>query len=331
MKKTFEFGLPQVPYFEQPRNGFLPKLSDSTITYYEDGMIQLVEEYIDYHQAMLYRIQAWATETYSISIETKGPDYHLLYPVEVSGTISLKSMEPISYISLSYRQATYAYIPKGKLIIEAEQGTYLLYGLLIDIGMIREVLYNDNHFLSDFRRAGSRNEKLLYQSPLWPIKEKTLYQLEYIETVLFSFRKEHEGKVVELIYNLFDIAVEKQFVTYEMLHEGEELARRARVYIHEQVTKTFSDLSIGYIHQRLGVTPQYLAREHKKYNRETMSEYRDRLLLEKAKQLLLQYTINEVSYYCGFKQASSFSDYFFKHIRMRPIQYKNMVLGKRKE
>lgn len=332
MVKSYRYDLTRVDQFEQARGHFLPKLEDSTIEYYEEPHIQFIEEYIRYRQAIIYRLQAVVSSSCCIPLSCQMSDFHLLYPVHVPQEIVIERQSGHhSHIVLKEKLATYTYIPKGNMAIQMQPGTYLAYGLLFDVGIIRETIYKDQHFLMQFRKRRLENKKLLYQSAYWPILDKTLFQIARIETIFFKYAIDNEGEVVKLIYTLFEIAEYKQFEVYDKLHEGELLAQRARQYISDRVTQTFSKLYIGDIHRKLQVSAPYLRRAHFKYYRRTMLEYRDELLIAKAQNLLGVYSANEVSNFCGFNQPSTFSDYFLKHIGVRPKEYQNKLLGNGQE
>ncbi|MBL1408219.1 helix-turn-helix domain-containing protein [Sphingobacterium faecale] len=323
MLKSFIFRLKQISRFEQPLQDYLPPLEGSETGYYDEPHIQLIEEYVDYRQVLIYRLQAVVLEPCEIQIECCRSDYHLLYPVEADADIRIRRDSPhASEITLTQGMATYAHIPKAELHITLQPGTYTIHGLLIDIGMIRQEIFRDDHFLMQFRLRRQQNKKLLYQSAQWPIAEKTLLQIQHIENFLFPHHKDKEGRAVELVYTLFDIAEYKQFEQYEKLQEGEILAGRIKQYIEDQVNKKFSIRDISHPPNKQNLSYQQLARIFKKYNKKTMIQYRDELLLAKAKILLLQYDVSNVAYFCGFNQISAFSDFFFSQTNIRPSVYK---------
>jgi AraC-like DNA-binding protein len=193
---------------------------------------------------------------------------------------------------------------------------------LIDIGLVRDIIYHHGHFLSELKNARKRDKTSLYQTALWPIKDQTDYQLNRIETIFFNYSKQNEAKVVEQIYLLFDIAESKQFVCYEKLSESEILARKARTMIHDIVNQGFQEVSISQIATLLGISDAHLARCHKRYYRQTLLQYRDEILLPLAKDRLLSvYTTSEVANFCGFKYPGGFSEYFNKRVGLYPTDF----------
>lgn len=320
--------LPKVDAFSAQVKAFLPKLSDSESQLYEGEGIQLVEEYIDYHSVIFYRIQVHVQESIQLVVQTNKADYHLLYNLHSPATIILEQASNHSQAELPSGYDSYIYILKGKIQTDLVPGQYLVYGVLVDIGFIRAAIFKENHFLHQFRAAYRFDKKRLYQSAIWPIKERTRYQLSYIEEHLFKYHKTNEAIAIKVVYDLFDIAIYKNFEHYEKIDPDQVLAERAERMIRDQVEETFSSCSIQRIADQLQISISTLDKRYKRFIGESPKQTWNRLLVQKAKELLQQgYSVKEVSVYCGFKQDSSFSDYFLKHVGMRPKKYQEGIDG----
>lgn len=323
MIKTFHFILPQVAEFSNQFKAYLPKLPDSQLQRYEDTGIQLVEEYIDYHSVIFYRVQAQVLEPFQLSVQTHKSDYHLLYNRHSVSTIKIEHTANNSHVQLPSGYDTYAYIPKGKMQTVLLQGEYLIYGVLVDRGYIRSVIFKEDHFLFKFSTAHLRDKKRLYQSALWPIKEKTSYQLSRIEEHFFNYHKDNEAMAVKLVYDLFDIAIYKNFEHYEKIDPDLLLAERAERMIRDQVTQTFSICSIQAIADQLQVHISNLDKLYKTVYGETPRHTWNTLMIQKAKDLLLAgYSVKEVSNYCGYGSQQNFSTFFRKQTGVCPSAYK---------
>ncbi len=323
MKKTFHFRLPEVDQFSDQVKAFLPKLADSSIQRYEDTGIQFTEEYIDYHSVIFYRLQAQVQQHIRLSVNTSKADYHLLYNLGSPQEVVIEQPKKECKVSLPSQYHSYVYIPKGEIAVNLVAGTYLIYGVLVDIGFIRPAIYKENHFLSEFRAAHRRDKKRLYQSAIWPIKERTRYQLSYIETYLFQYHKEHEVIAIKVVYNLFDIAIDKNFSLHEKLDPDQLLARLARKMVTDQATQIFSSCSIQTIAEQLQVDKSKLNKIYKAIYGESPKQTWTKHLILKAKELLRSgHSVKEVSNYCGYGQQQNFSTFFKKHTGVCPTQYK---------
>jgi AraC-like DNA-binding protein len=323
MKKTFHFKLPEVDQFSDQVKAFLPKLADSSIQRYEDTGIQLTEEYIDYHSVIFYRLQAHVQQDSMLYIKTVKADYHLVYNLGSPQEIVIEQARTVSQASLPPQYHSYIYIPKGEVQVNLDSGTYLLYGVLVDIGFIRPAIYKENHFLSEFKAAHRRDKKLLYQSAIWPIRERTRYQLSYIESYLFKYHKDNEVIAIKVVYNLFAIAIDKNFSLHEKLDPDQLLAKLAREMIIDQATQTFSSCSVQVIAEQLQIDVSKLNRIYKSIYSESPKQTWTKHLILKAKELLLAgHSVKEVSNYCGYGQQQNFSTFFRKQTGVCPSQYK---------
>lgn len=314
--------LPEVATFASQTRAFLPKLPDSQLQRYEGPGIQLVEEYIDYHSVIFYRIQTQVQQRFQLTVQTNKSDYHLLYNLHTPTVVILEQTTQCSQAQLPSGHDSYIYIPKGKIQTVLIRGAYLVYGILIDVGYIRTAIFKEDHFLFEFRAAHLRDKKRIYQSAIWPIKERTRYQLIYIEQHFFTYHKDNEAMAVKLVYDLFDIAIYKNFELYEKLDPNLLLAERAEQMIRCEVMKTFSCCSIQEIAEQLQVDISKLNRCYKAMYGAAPKQTWNKLLVLKAKELLLAgYSIKEVSNYCGYGQQQNFSTFFKKQTGVSPSAY----------
>lgn len=330
MIKSYDFAIPQVDQFSGRKHHFLPQQPDATTTQYQTENIQLVDTHLDYHSVLIYRMEAYVETDCILPLKTAQADFHLLYTVKAPTPIVIQSNKNEDQVQLCGGHGTYAYVPKGKFDIQLQSGHYLIYGLLIDVGFIRAHLFPKTTFLHEYRAARHRNKKKLYQTPMWPIKEKTSYQLQRLEEVLFQYHLDQEAHIISMVYILFEIAKQKQFGTYLYTDPSEDLAKRVHLAIKDLVNQEFSNLSLSGLSDLLGVGHKRLIAVHKQYFNQTLQQYLHELIVIKAKEKLVLYTVSETATYCGYSEVSSFSDFFFKKVGMRPIAYQQEILKREK-
>ncbi len=330
MLKTFQFLIPQVAQFSGPMHKFLPQHTDAATTRYESENIQLIETYLDYHSVLLYRIEVYAEANSILPLKTEKSDFHLLYTLQSPEQIIIQNNKTEGRIQLPERYGTYSYVPKGKFTIQLQHGQYLVYGLLIDVGFIRANIFPSHSFLYEFRTARLRDKKKLFQTPIWPIKEKTSYQIQRLEEIFFHYyHPGHEAEIIKMLYILFDIAKFKQFTSYEWLDPNEDLAKRVRGAIQDLVSQEFSNLSLSGLSEKFSVGHKRLIAVHKQYFGLTLQQYLHELIVIKAKEKLVLYPVSETATYCGYSEVSSFSDFFFKKTGMRPSAYQQKIMDKK--
>lgn len=99
-----------------------------------------------------------------------------------------------------------------------------------------------------------------------------------------------------------------------------------------QMLEWDSDLSLSEIAAKCGVSDCYFRRLFQQYSGESPMNFRQRLRIERAKQLLLsdqQYTVSEIAQELGFSDVYHFSKTFKKYCGESPKKYiQNIILQK---
>lgn len=103
--------------------------------------------------------------------------------------------------------------------------------------------------------------------------------------------------------------------------------------IKEIIEKNFSDitLSLQSIASMLKMSPAYVGRIFRQYERESVGDYLTGYRLEKARELLRDsdYTVKEIADFLGFSNPSYFITLFKKKYGATPKEYRtNMMLGR---
>lgn len=99
-----------------------------------------------------------------------------------------------------------------------------------------------------------------------------------------------------------------------------EKLKPARLYLDEHFREEFS---LGILPQLCGLSETYFRRIFRKALHETPAEYRRRLRIACARDLLLsgQYSISETAMLCGYPDPAYFSRIFHQTLGLSPSQY----------
>lgn len=146
MLKTFYFTIPQVDLFSRYKHDFQPLYPDTTTVRYETDKIQLTDTYLDYHSVLIYRMEAYVSESCNLPLKTEKSDFHLLYTMSAPRPIIIQNRDNEDQITLPSSSGTYIYVPKGKYDIHVHHGHYDVFGLLIDVGFIRADIFSSSSF-----------------------------------------------------------------------------------------------------------------------------------------------------------------------------------------
>ena len=142
----------------------------------------------------------------------------------------------------------------------------------------------------------------------------------------YGYIKGCKSELYKILYNM-----EKE-LGLSYVGKGKQLLIAPAVeYIHEN----YSDPTINSqkIAQISGITPTYFRHIFKKNYMVTPNKYINNLRISKAKSLLenTDYTIDEISYRCGYRDYSYFSKAFSKSTGISPSEYRKKNNTTKKE
>ena len=100
-----------------------------------------------------------------------------------------------------------------------------------------------------------------------------------------------------------------------------DLVDGVKKYINQHFNLELSNRQIA---TQFGYHPYYLSSLFRKYEGSTMHQYIASVRMQKARELLLSTnkTVYEIAEECGFSGAAYFSEFFMKHQRITPTEYR---------
>ncbi|MBE7020019.1 MAG: helix-turn-helix transcriptional regulator [Ruminococcaceae bacterium] len=140
----------------------------------------------------------------------------------------------------------------------------------------------------------------------------------------------YKTKIRKIIYEVLDKICEEE-ISKQNSETGLYTIRKSVEYIHEN----YSDPTINSqkIARISGITSTYFRHIFKKIYMVTPNKYINNLRISKAKSLLenTDYTIEEISYRCGYRDYSYFSKAFSKSTGISPSEYRKKNNTTKKE
>lgn len=140
---------------------------------------------------------------------------------------------------------------------------------------------------------------------------------------MFLEKHYNEAALLSAFYNVFSYMIKKE--TDVSIIPKEIFYREACSYIQHNYSY---DIRIGDIADFIGIDRTYLYKIFIEEGKISPQEYLIKYRLNVATNMLhdTNMTVTEVAVSCGFKELSSFSRLFSKHVRMSPRQFrKNMI------
>jgi len=125
-----------------------------------------------------------------------------------------------------------------------------------------------------------------------------------------------------LKYLLTRIAIQSE--NNEIHPKNIKLIKRVKEYIDANYN---CDISNKIIAEEFGYHPYYLNNIFLKTEKITLHKYIDSVKLENARDLLIHsdISIGEIAQRCGFSDCSYFSKFFFKYMKIKPSQYRDLA------
>jgi YesN/AraC family two-component response regulator len=145
-----------------------------------------------------------------------------------------------------------------------------------------------------------------------------------LETNNQYLRRIQEAKSIEELTDVMHIIVERmsaQIFSFRGVRHASAL-RKAERFIWENYTKK---ISLQEIASAAGLSAPYFSTIFKEEMGENLSNYLNRLRVEKAEHMLTEtgLTLNEIASACGFEDQSWFSKIFKSHAGISPGKYRD--------
>lgn len=96
--------------------------------------------------------------------------------------------------------------------------------------------------------------------------------------------------------------------------------------ICEFIRRNYTNASLDYIAQELCLSPHYVGRLFTKHNQEGFRQYKLKVRMEKASELLTRSAmdISEIAYQVGYENPESFMRAFKRYTKRTPSDYRNI-------
>lgn len=126
------------------------------------------------------------------------------------------------------------------------------------------------------------------------------------------------------VWEKFAEVCEKQLLESKGSFAGKHIAESIEVYIREHYD---SDISVGQIAQKFGITPNYLSTVFKSEMHVSFVQYLTEIRMAKAKELLAQrdLTISAIAEKVGYQNAAYFTRVFRENTGLQPTDFRKQL------
>lgn len=303
------------------KSGLLMRGAELNYWRVETGSV--VEQEFDGRYGLLYSYEMKLAAETRLPLTVDGADIHGLYVMEATSAFTLCDMHGSPLCIIAPSRGRYIYLPPGDYQLEVPAGHSLLFGFYFDVGSFRDGNERGYEFLEELIRNHREQTKTPACSIDFSITANITLEIQQLCNDLKKGHFENESFVFSQLTSIMRFSKDAVFNEYERSSDPKLLILRCRQFLREGIEKNGNKTKIKTIAERLGVSYNYLNRLNKLYFKETLSDYRIDLLLERIKTLLEQpLSLLAISIDVKFHGRSELGRFFKKHSGLTPGQYR---------
>ncbi|WP_270089142.1 helix-turn-helix domain-containing protein [Sphingobacterium sp. SYP-B4668] len=314
------FGIASSP----PSNCQLPfiQMKNADVSYHRCAIGEAMLQEFDGLLGYLYQLDLCTTRALTIPISVDRGDLHALYLILAAGPIHIQDLQSGQSFILASQRACYLYLPPGRYELTAPSYHTALFGYYFRGELFRQG--NERPFkllhplIQSYRQADSRS----CCSIDFRVGPRTHRRIRNFVNNLRKGQLDNEGYIFHQLKELFKLSTEKIFEEHDKLSEPFVKAREARDLIIQYMEDLGQDFSLTSICESIGISQDYLNEIFHDHYQQSPSAFKQQLLEEKIKQLLLEdMPIRHVAYACGYTSGSALNKFFKKRTGMTPSAY----------
>ncbi|MFD2556584.1 MULTISPECIES: helix-turn-helix domain-containing protein [Sphingobacterium] len=318
MKKTLHYELSD--YFgaavaSKALNHPRPRLSirHADCSYFVNGEAEAIEQEFDGHYGYLYSHDLWLEEPVSFTIQVDMADLHVLYLMDGQEEIYLLDALQHPICTIAPGRARYLYLPEERYYLSVPESYTQLFGFYFDGQLFRQGNERPFRFLHALIEAYRREATEPQYSIDFRVGPRTKARIQYLLTHLESGQLNTERFVLDGLTELLLISRDKVLEEYEMSSAGKLVAEKVQKLLQQYVAQEGQEFRLSQLGEDLQLSMSYIKRAFLAQYKQSLSSYKNDLLLEKSKLLLaLGTSISAVAYDCGYNSLGAFCHFFKK-------------------
>ncbi|SJN47905.1 AraC family transcriptional regulator [Sphingobacterium sp. JB170] len=331
MKKTIY--LPRLPYLKnkvaqnqlRTLRTALP-MANGQRTNLKFGISECVIQEFDSRYVYLYSFEVFLPDRQTFLVRSACSDLHNIYMLKGTSALSITaSGSEEALLSLAPDRSRFFYLPQGNYRINLPKGETRLFGYYFDNKIFR--MDNERKFdfikpVIDARRTRSAEPIASKMIAIDPI---TSLNIRHICNILKHENVKDEGDIIVATTVLLNLARENFNKKCNEVQSQLSLAQNARRLIEDHVLQHGHNFNFEAIYALLGYKKSAVHFAHQRAFQESMHDYKNRLVLEKALKLLEQgQSIKNCAYSCGYNSPETFHRFIKNQLGITPAEYVNI-------
>lgn len=305
-----------------PAKSIKERLPGSRKRLFYNSSIKIFEEYLSIGnlESYSYTIEV-ATHT-AINFQVHNPQTHLLYHIDGRRAVRYGQSQSCEEYLFPPHQGVFLYVPETIINVYFEPGNYHLQGFNLPVDLIELGELAEFGFLTEII-ATNRLKPRQYKASIGFIaSQHTRRILRDLTIELGNKPLIPKIRILRKIEDLLYLCKDKLLIAGRQLYDPDLIVQQARLLISKRIAESDDLVRIKNIANTLNIQPSYLSYLHKERFGIAIMKYRNQELLKKAKVCLRQNnSIKMSTIVCGFKNESSFCNFFKKQMGLTPSSY----------
>jgi len=289
--------------------------------------ITIFEEYLETGNLESYCYQVEVNSPTAIRFGISSPQTHLLY--HLAGRAPIHYSQPQVNAEFIFRpqHGAFFYAPETIIALKFEPGKYHIQGFTLPLDLLQIGGIPDFEYLNNLI-AAHKGKLAQYRVSLdFEAMEQTRQLFGELTKELSKKPLIPKSIILHKIQDLLLLSKNKMLKAQGLLSHQDHLALQARELISKRIAETEDRVLIRDVAAMLHIEKDQLNKYHKQRYGETLSQFLNRALADKAKRLLDRgLPVQIVSDLCGFGQISSFTRFFKNEIGLSPKTFQQLTV-----
>ncbi|MDR2274912.1 MAG: helix-turn-helix transcriptional regulator [Sphingobacterium sp.] len=262
------------------------------------------------------------TAAQHIPLTISRADLHIFYFLQGQSTLMIRDLHEQQTYTLAAARGRYFYLPAGNYEIQVQAGDLTLLNFYFRCSIFRDGNERPFRFLHPLIEAYRQESPLCCSSIDFRVGPRTISRLRYLCQQLKKADFDNDQFIYHELTELIKLSRDKIFEEYEQRLGSSEEALDIYREMQRLIQLKGQEFRIEELCDIFSKTKQYLGRIFKKKFKQSLQDTRKQLLIERIKeQIVLQQSITETAYTCGFNNLYHFSTFFKNELGMSPSEY----------
>lgn len=297
-------------------------MSNGAYSYYRDGPDQAYLQEFDGLLGYINILDVAASNSMVIPLHVLQADIHIFYLIGNNCAIQIKDIKQDVTYTISSARGRYIYLPSGDYELHLSSGIYTIFNYYFPGSIFRNGNERPFRFLYSLIDAYRKKDPLSCCSIDFRVGPMTIARIQHLVLNLSIGDLDSDKFIHEELHQLIRLSKKKIFVEYERQLGSDQEAQDIFDEMKNRIARSGQEFRIAELCELFGKSKQYIGRIYRKKYQQSLQAGRKQLLIQYIKQqILLDDSISNIAYTCGFNSIHHFSNFFKQETGLSPSEY----------